>query len=154
MSDIYRYLLFLCSDKYLAEDLLQDTFYRAFLYLEDCPSDNVKPWLFKVAYNCFIDSKRKNKRSLAEEKDFFTGIPDKSNTENAYEIKEQLNLVSRLLGDMPEKQKQALQLCVFRGFSYKEAAETMKISLSHLKILIYRARQDLKEKLEREDLFE
>lgn len=152
MSDVHRYLLYLCNDKYLAEDLLQETFFRAYLYLEDCPTNNVKAWLLKVSYNAFIDSKRKSKRSSLEETEFFKEIPDNRNTEKDYEAVEKLDLIKRLLSNMPEKQKQALQLCVFKDLSYKEAADIMRVSLSHLKILIYRARQSLKENLEKEDL--
>lgn len=150
ISDVYRYLLYLCNDKYLAEDLLQDTFYRAYLYLENCPPSNIKAWLFKVAYNSFIDYERKNKRNSLEDTEFFTKMADKNTTEKDYEVKEQLNLVNKLLNTIPEKQRQALQLCVFKGLSYKEAAEVMKVSLSHIKTLVFRARQYLRENLEKE----
>jgi RNA polymerase sigma-70 factor, ECF subfamily len=36
VKDIYRYLRSLCGDHHTAEDLVQETFYRAYLYLEDC----------------------------------------------------------------------------------------------------------------------
>ncbi|NLK52997.1 MAG: sigma-70 family RNA polymerase sigma factor, partial [Syntrophomonadaceae bacterium] len=62
MLDIYRYLYSLCHNHYLAEDLLQETFYRAYLHLEDCRGEKVKPWLFRVAYNAFIDVMRQQKR--------------------------------------------------------------------------------------------
>lgn len=152
MHDVYRYLLYLCNDKYLAEDLLQDTFFRAYLYLEDCPTNNIKSWLLKVSYNSFIDNQRKSKRSAPEETEFFTQTPGDINIEKNYETREQLDLISKLLNNMPEKQKQALQLCVFKGLPYKEAADIMSVSLSHLKILVYRARQSLKESLKKEDL--
>lgn len=132
MSDVYRYLLYLCKDKFLAEDLLQDTFFRAYLYLEDCPLNDIKPWLFKVAHNSFVDAQRKNKRSSAESAEYFSNMSDSKDTEKDYEIKEQLGLINRLLNNMPDKQRQALQLCVFKGLSYKEAADIMEINLSHL----------------------
>jgi RNA polymerase sigma-70 factor, ECF subfamily len=151
MSDIYRYLLYLCKDKYMAEDLLQDTFFRAYLYLDDCPPDNLKPWLFKVAYNSFIDNQRKNKRSTPMDTEILNNITDPKSTEKELLIKEQLNLVQSVMKNMPEKQKEALKLCVFKGLPYKEAAEIMGVSLSHIKILVFRARQTLKENIERMD---
>ncbi|MEG1798040.1 MAG: sigma-70 family RNA polymerase sigma factor [Clostridium sp.] len=151
MTDVYRYLLYLCKDKYLAEDLLQDTFFRAYLYLEDCPPDNVKPWLFRVAHNSFIDSTRKNKRSSPTDAETLNNIEDPKSTEKDLLIKEQLSLVKSVMKNMPEKQKKALKLCVFKGLSYKEAAEVMGVSVSHLKILVFRARQTLKDNIERMD---
>jgi RNA polymerase sigma-70 factor (ECF subfamily) len=148
MSDIYRYLLYLCKDKYLAEDLLQDTFFRAYLYLEDCPPDKVKPWLFRVAYNSFIDNQRKNKRSSPQDTEVLNSIADTKNTEEELLIKEQIGLVQSVMKSMPEKQKEALKLCVFKGLPYKEAAEIMGVSLSYIKILVFRARQTLKDNIE------
>jgi RNA polymerase sigma-70 factor, ECF subfamily len=151
MNDIYRYLLYLCKDKFMAEDLLQDTFFRAYLYLEDCPPDSVRPWLFRVAYNSFIDSQRKNKRSSSLETETLNNIADPKGVENEVLIKEQLGLVQGVMKNMPEKQREALRLCVFKGLSYKEAAELMGVSLSHIKILVFRARQTLKDNVERMD---
>lgn len=151
MSDIYRYLHYLCRDKYLTEDLLQDTFFRAYLYLEDCPPDKVKPWLFRVAYNSFIDNKRKNKRSSPQDAEAFNSIADTKNTEEEFIVREQIGLVQKVTENMPEKQKEALKLCVFKGLSYKEAAEIMGVSLSYIKILVFRARQALKYNMERMD---
>lgn len=151
MSDIFRYLFYLCKDKYVAEDLLQDTFFRAYLYLEDCPADNVKPWLFRVAYNAFIDNQRKNKRSSPLGAETLNNIEDPKSTEKGFLVKEQIELVHRVMDNMPEKQREALKLCVFKGLAYKEAAETMGVSLSHIKILVFRARQTLKDNIERMD---
>lgn len=135
----------------MAEDLLQDTFFKAYLYLEDCPSDNVKPWLFRVAYNAFIDNVRKNKRTSPMDSEALNNIEDPKSAEEALLMKEQISLVEGIMKNMPQKQKEALKLCVFKGLSYKEAAVIMGISVSHIKILVFRARQTLKDNIERID---
>lgn len=135
----------------MAEDLLQDTFFRAYLYLEDCPPDSVKPWLFRVAYNAFIDNVRKNKRTSPMDFEALNNIEDPKSAEEDLLIKEQISLVERVMKNMPQKQKEALKLCVFKGLSYKEAAEIMGISVSYIKILVFRARQTLKDNIERMD---
>lgn len=43
MQDIYRYLLSLCKEHHLAEDLMQETFLRAYLYVENYQGEVVKP---------------------------------------------------------------------------------------------------------------
>lgn len=135
----------------MAEDVLQDTFFKAYLYLEDCPPDNVRAWLFRVAYNSFIDNQRKNKRSSPVDSELLNNVIDPKSTEKEFLIKEQVSLVEGVMKNMPEKQKEALKLCVFKGLPYKEAAEIMGVSLSHIKILVFRARQTLKENIERMD---
>ena len=60
-QDIYRFLLSLSHDHYTAEGIVQETFLRAYLYLEFYDNENVKTWLFTIAYRTFIDHYRKQK---------------------------------------------------------------------------------------------
>ena len=65
MNDLYRYLYSLCRNHSTAEDLLQDTFYKAHLALLANNITDIKPWLFKVAYYTHIDFIRKKKANCA-----------------------------------------------------------------------------------------
>ena len=64
MNDLYRYLYSLCRNHSTAEDLLQDTFYKAHITLLANDIIDIKPWLFKVAYYTYIDFSRKEKRTI------------------------------------------------------------------------------------------
>lgn len=154
MNDVYRYLRSLCSDRQEAEDLVQETFYRAYLYLENCKDDKVKPWLFRVAYNAFIDVKRKERRKVTKEDDYFNRLSDTETPESKLLRQEQINELERSVTLLPEQQRQALLLYDFHQFSYQEAADIMEIRLSHFKILLFRARQKLREQNERKDRHE
>ena len=151
MMDIYRYLLSLCCNSYVAEDIMQETFLRAYLHFEACTNENVKPWLFKIAHNAYIDYKRKESRSVAEEKEFFNNISDNKNTEEQVLIKEQLKEINNLIEKLPENQKQAILLCDYNDLSYKEASEVMGVSLPRFKVLLFRARQNIRQKVGRGD---
>lgn len=144
-----HYLLFLSHDHHIAEDLVQETFYRAYLYLEDCHEDRIKPWLFKVAYHVFIDYVRKGSRNIVIQADFFERISDSHNTENVLVNKEFWEEIYRAIGRLPTNQQQALLLYDFHDLTYKEAADIMEISLSHFKIVLFRARQQLRQYRER-----
>lgn len=144
MGDIHNYLFSLCHDNYLAEDIMQETFYRAYLYLEDCPGDKIKPWLLRVAYNAFIDYLRKNSKSSLKEEGFFHNLAGAKSPEDEMIMKEQLEEIDNLIERLPENQKQAIFLCDFQELSYREAAQEMKINEGHLKILLFRARQKIR----------
>lgn len=146
MIDVYRYLLSLCQDSYIVEDIVQETFFRAYLHIESCPKNGVKPWLFKIARNVYIDFRRKNSRSYAEKTDFFNSKSDYRTPEDEVLMKEQLREINYLIDKMPENHKQAILLCDFNGMSYKEASEIMGVSLAHLKVLLFRARQRIRQK--------
>ncbi len=62
VDDLYRYLFSLSKNHHTAEDLVQETFYRAYLQLLEDDISQIKPWLFKVAYHAFIDFTRKQKQ--------------------------------------------------------------------------------------------
>ncbi|WP_106769705.1 sigma-70 family RNA polymerase sigma factor [Paenibacillus faecalis] len=145
MKDVYRYLYSLCRDHHLTEDLLQETFYRAYLHLENCKDEQVKPWLLRVAYHAFIDAIRKNKRTTVQDIGFFNSLTQPGTLENQVMDQERWNELVLAIEQLPEKQKQALVLYEFHQFSYQEASELMKVGLSHFKILLFRARQNLRQ---------
>ncbi|GAA3404327.1 sigma-70 family RNA polymerase sigma factor [Paenibacillus hodogayensis] len=151
MKDVYRYLLSLCYDHHAAEDLMQETFYRAYLYLEDCREEKIKPWLFRVAYNAFVDYRRKESRSSVQGPDYFRNRGHSDTPEKAALRDERRHELGRAIAQLPDKQRDALLLYDFRGLSYQEAAERMGVSLSHFKVLLFRARQRLRE-AERKDV--
>ncbi len=61
-KDIYRFLIYLTKNKELAEDLTQDTFVTAISNIEKFRAKaSIKTWLHKIAYNKFIDIRRRLK---------------------------------------------------------------------------------------------
>ncbi|MDR9855994.1 sigma-70 family RNA polymerase sigma factor [Paenibacillus sp. VCA1] len=153
MPDVYRYLRSLCGDDAAAEDLVQETFYRAYLHLENYKDEKVKPWLFRVAYNAFVDMKRKESRSIASSDAWFHRLPDddRKGPESMLLRQESHDRLTEWILKLPEMQKQALILADLHQFSYREGAEIMGITLSHFKILLFRARQQLRKTREREE---
>lgn len=144
-QDIYRFLLSLCREHHTAEDLVQDTFYRAHLYLESYDDGNVKSWLFTVAHHAFIDHYRKQKRLVIKEESFFSKFFDhKKNVDDHVVLGEQLDQVMEMLEDLPENHKMAVILRDFHDFTYKEAAELMNVPLANFKVLLFRGRQTLR----------
>ncbi len=152
MPDVYRYLRTLCGDDAAAEDLVQETFYRAYVHLENYKDEKVKPWLFRVAYHAFIDMKRKEKRSIASPDGVFDRLPadDRGEPEQVILQKEGRNTLMAWIRRLPELQKQAVVLYDLHQFTYQESADIMGITLSHYKILLFRARQQLRKNREEE----
>jgi RNA polymerase sigma-70 factor, ECF subfamily len=143
--EIYRFLLSLCNDHHLAEDLVQETFLRAYLYLENYNGDKVKTWLFTVAHNTFIDHYRKHKKTVVKEQSFFLSYLDKRKAlVDAIVIQEEVQEIINILKDLPEKHKYAVLLHDFHGFLYNEAAQVMNVKQSHFKVLLFRGRQAIR----------
>jgi len=151
IQDIYCYLLFLSHDHHTSEDLVQETFYRAYLYLEDCKEERIKPWLFKVAYHVFVDDKRKGRRQYFVNQEFFIRLADDHNTEDSLIKQEFWAELRQVVAKLPENQQHALILFEDHELSYQEASDIMGISLAHYKILLFRARQQLRQYREKVD---
>jgi len=146
-QDIYRFLLSLCRDHHTAEDLVQETFLRAYLHVEDYENISIKSWLFTVAYHAFIDYHRKQKRIELKQEGFFTRLFDRRKTpEETVVIQEDLREIINLLEDLPEKQKHAVLLHDFHELSYAEAATIMNVSLANFKVVLFRGRQAMRRK--------
>ncbi len=145
LDDIYRYLFSLCKDHYLAEDLLQETFYRAFLNINFLNMDNIKPWLFKVSHNLLIDHFRKNKRNVLIDDDQLQLMKSSTNIEESILRDEMMKTILDVIRLLPLKQQTAILLCDFHDLSYEECAEIMGVSLASFKSSLHRGRRKVRQ---------
>lgn len=142
---IYHYLLSLCKDESIAEDLTQDTFMKAYLALENSSPKALKSWLIKIAYHTFIDYTRRSKKVSSEEPEFFSNIPHDNSTEEEVERLLQKKDLSNKLDQLKPLQKKAIILCDLQGYSYKEATAILCINENTLKSHIFRGRGKLRQ---------
>ncbi len=155
VNDLYRYLFSLSRDHFVAEDLVQETFYRAFLTLEDYEISNIKAWLFRVAYNAFIDRQRKNKRIVLGENLEEVTAANVSSPEEKVVEREGLDQLLEDLNFLQENEKQSILLCDLHGLQYQEAATILDLKLNTLKSHLLRGRKKLteivKERMKRDE---
>nr|WP_285846820.1 sigma-70 family RNA polymerase sigma factor [Priestia koreensis] len=155
-KDLYRYIYSLTHDHHLAEDILQDTFYKAYVHLVDTKEVlSIKAWLFRVARNAFIDYCRKNKNLRIYEETFFESLKIDSSLETEEFIfrNEHHKLIAHYLSTMKSKYRDAVMWVDIKGLSYSEAAEKMGVKITYLKSLLFRGRKEL-QKLLREEVKE
>ncbi len=90
---------------------------------------------------------------MVREKAFFHGLADPSSSRPEAQVlrKETMEEVEEWISALPDLQQQALLLFDMNQFSYQEAANIMGVTLSHFKILLFRARQGLRRNRERSD---
>jgi RNA polymerase sigma factor (sigma-70 family) len=124
-----------------AEDILQDVFYQLLGNKE--PIDQVASWLFTVARNKIIDSKRK-KQPLATDflfsntKDVEMGewmdilMDDSSNPETVYLRNLFQETLKEALNELPEEQKQAFVLNELDGIPFKQISDETRIPVNTL----------------------
>lgn len=137
-----------------AEDLAQQTFinlYKARNYYE--VKAKFSTYLFKIARNVLINDYRKSMRNPAV-CELNDEIDSPADPDRHLEISEIEEIFMRATEALPENQRTAILLYKQQQLTYEEIAETMKSSVGAVKTWIHRARQSLKEALERSGLYE
>ena len=149
---IYRSI----GDYHRAEDLAQETFLRVFRSANRYePKCRFKNWLYLIATNLcrneIRDRKRRNTAYLddvvpdSENVSYFELMQDVSQLpDEVYEKKERQVIIQQTINRLPENQRLALLLVSYQNLRYDEIAEVLECSVSAVKSLIHRARQNMK----------
>ncbi|WP_010677704.1 sigma-70 family RNA polymerase sigma factor [Bacillus timonensis] len=145
VNDLFRYLFSLSKNHHTAEDLVQETFYRAYLQLSEAEIQNIKPWLFKVAYHAFIDFTRKHNRLvITDEVHNRVSIE----TPESYLLeKENFTALMTDIHSLKETEMHALVLCDLHQLSLKEAADILQLNVNTLKSHLSRGRKKVVERV-------
>ncbi|TDQ42031.1 sigma-70 family RNA polymerase sigma factor [Aureibacillus halotolerans] len=142
-QDVYHYLLVLTRNHHQAEDILQETFLRAYLHLPSYRGERVKAWLLTVAYRAFIDMQRKESRvqHLHDE----TMLPSGARSvEEKILHNETIQELRQEIQQLPHQQRHAVLLVDFQELSYMEATAILDMSLPLFKTALFRGRQKLR----------
>jgi len=145
---LYRYLLQMTRNEETAEELLQETFYRAMVSLKVENMNQAKAWLFKVARNLYIDQLRKaeaEERMLEKVKAKQTGISSLGNPQQQLEKKWKQKELEQILSMLPERMRTILYLREIQGFTYKELEIMMNLTESQVKVTLHRARSKFRQ---------
>lgn len=135
------------SRKADAEDVAQEAFIRVWRKAQDWQDREVPPssWLYRITYNLCIDELRKRKpESDVDEHYDLSG--DDSPEGNVYQQQKD-RLLAAAFRTLSEAQRTAITLCNYQGFSNREAAGVMDISVDALESLLARGRNKLRKQL-------
>jgi RNA polymerase sigma-70 factor, ECF subfamily len=158
MSRLYPAALRLTRNHCDAEDLIQETFAKAYVkFHQFAPGTNLKAWLYTILVRTFYSSCRHKDRRvgevLAAEIYDATDVRDALNEAPRSAEAEALdNLggsgVMRALDDLPESFRQAIYLADIEGYRYSEIAELMGTPLGTVMSRVHRGRAMLRDKLQ------
>jgi RNA polymerase sigma-70 factor (ECF subfamily) len=125
-----------------AEDLLQEVFLRAHVALHRVEDrDRVRPWLYRIATNATADYYR-NRGPAVWNGPLHELAEDDAGPENLNE--EVLVCLEPLVDELPDKYRRALVLADLEGWTQKEVAVELGLSLSGVKSRVQRARKKLR----------
>lgn len=150
---LYFHILKMIKDKEQVEDLVQETFVKAFDNLNTYSTNYAfSTWLYRIATNHTIDYLRKKKlKTLSIDEPMRTKdgememqLPDESaGTDRNIIRKQRQKIVQNAIDNLPEKYRKVIQLRHMEEKSYNEIADILDLPLGTVKAHIFRAREML-----------
>ena len=157
MKLLYNYALRMSGDREDADDLVQDTYMRAFKFFHKFEKGtNCKAWLFRIMKNCYINRYRKNKKEppkvdYEDVQNFYDSIRSELVDPNDLEQKVFANLldddVMNALNSLQDDYKTVVILCDLEGLSYDEISEFLDCPIGTVRSRLHRGRKILQNKL-------
>lgn len=142
-NDVYKFLLSISRDEQIAEEIAQETFFKALKSIEQF-NGQCKPlvWLCQIAKNTYFSYYRKNKKNkeLIQEEETYE-------FENLIENKETAREIHRCLHNLKEPYKEVFTLRIFGELPFSQIAELFRKTESWARVTFYRAKTKLKEEL-------
>ncbi len=160
LSDqVYRVARRLASSREEAEDLVQDTFARAFRSWRQYQSGtNLRAWLLRILTNLNIDRGRRQQRtpqsvSMDEQPDYYlynkleSATPDENPDEERVLDRLSQDSIVDALAEVPHDFRDAVVLVDIGEFSYADAAQILDIPIGTVMSRLHRGRRILKQNL-------
>jgi RNA polymerase sigma-70 factor (ECF subfamily) len=143
-ADLYRYGYWLCKDPHIAQDLVQDTFLRAWKHLDSLLDPAAaKAWLVTIL-------RRENARRFERKQFDYDDTEQDSLADTTQSSAEQHcdnDLLRQRMATLPEEYREPLVLQALGGFSSDEIANLLQLNVNTVNTRLFRARKLLRDQL-------
>jgi RNA polymerase sigma-70 factor (ECF subfamily) len=145
IGSLRAFAVSLCGDKERADDLVQETLFKAWNHLDSFKEGtNLKAWLFTILRNTYFSERRKQRREVEDADGAYAA---RLATQPAQHGHMEMQDFRAALSQLPDDQREALVLVGAAGFSYEEAAEISGCAVGTIKSRVNRARNRLADTL-------
>ena len=154
---LIKFVAITVKNELVVDDIVQEAFVRAHSKIDTLKDhDKIGSWLFRIAYRLCMDHFRKESRKAPEEIGGFQGvnISDDFTTEKKLEQHQMSICVQNQMLLLPENYRTVIWLFDVLGFTLKEIADVLELSVENVKIRLHRARNKFKSILNQKCSFE
>ena len=144
---VYRFLLSQCGDADLAEELTQETFYRAVCSIDRYNGDcKLSTWLCQIAKHLWYQHLRRQKRESPLPEDGGEGLVPPAPSAEAEVLAQtgRVELLRRVHG-LPEPYREVVYLRSFGGLSFREIGDVLGKTETWARVTFYRGKERVKE---------
>ncbi len=150
-NKLFRFAFRLLGSSEEAKDVVQEVFIKVWNGREQLAEiENIEAWCMRITKNLSLDRLRQQNRRPTDsiEKGGHILNETLSPYENT-EISESMKRVGELMAGLPEKQRQVMHLRDIEGYTYNEISEILEIDMSQVKVNLFRARNSVREQLQK-----
>ena len=148
-KDVYLFVFSISKDRQIAEDITQETFFKALKEIKHFRGDcSVKSWLCQIAKNLYTSQMRKKGTISFEDMDVVPNQVSGTNIEREYIQKEDALSVYKVLHLLNEPYKEIFLLRTLGDLSFKEIGDIFHKTESWARVTYHRARLKIQESLE------
>ena len=145
-SQVYKFVLSLCRNPDLAEEITQESFFKALKNIDSFNGNcRIGTWLCQIARNTFYSYMRKHKGQVDYPLEI---IISDENIEQQFEDKETAYAIYKVLHKIPEPYKEIFWLRTFGELSFRQIGEIFNKTESWARVTYYRAKVMIKEELQ------
>lgn len=144
-KDVYLFVLTMSENPSVAEDITQETFFRALKEIDNFKGDcSVKSWLCQIAKNLYIDDARRKKRFQSVKKKLADGDSKTGAAELSVIRREEVLSIYKVLHRLEEPYKEVFSLRTLGELSFREIADIFEKSESWARVTYHRAKLQIR----------
>jgi len=149
-SDVYQYIRKLSGSEHMAEEITEETFYKALRKIESFRGDcDIRVWLCQIAKNSYYSHLRKSGRQISLEDAALQDTADPEGTvDERLTTHDEADQIRVLLHTLSDPYKEVFMWRVFAELSFKEIGRLYGKSDNWACVTYHRARNMLRERLE------
>ena len=144
---LYRLALRITMSHEDAEDIVQDTLMKVWNRRESLEGiENIEAYMTTICRNLALDRMRRADQGNVSLEEEPTDVAHTNTPAEKIIMNDRIETVRKLINQLPEKQRSAMQLRDIEGKSYRDIAQILQMTEDQVKVNIFRARQTVKQR--------
>ena len=144
---LYRVAFRLMGNAQDAEDMVQETYLRLWKKREELPPDigSMEAYCVAIIRNLCLDALKTPQMEQDDCPIEEMNMPQSGNLIREMELKDEASIVQRIIGALPEQQRQIVKMHDVDDFSYEEIEQATGLTTVNIRVLLSRARKKIRE---------
>ncbi len=144
-QSLFNFILFLTKDTTVSEDLLQEVFLKLWNKRKELdPEKSIRSYLYTIANNLALNHIRDHTLKISKHQSIDTESIERSSPQAIFENTELSKAIAQAISSLSEKNRVTFMMSRYEGYSYKEIAERLDVSVKTIETRMTQALKELR----------